>query len=179
MNNDSESNFPEIKDHSLEEIGQFNIFTNQYIQNLQMVDPVLAGIVKRAILYAFDSESKFEGTMDELNTLLNTQLNPNPTPSGFCKLLPISTNLANWLHLESPIEMTGPELTKHVWNELKSRNLVYDQNTRIFRCDEESAQLFGLNMEIVNASTDHRDQTGFNFCNLQRYVQQANRNAVN
>jgi hypothetical protein len=166
----------ERKELSLDEEGNFNEATNSYISKLAEIDPVLAGIMKNQILYAFGSNDyqTFEGTEQELNSYIGKPLPKEPKRTGFCIERPVSQRLANWLNIDTSSMLTGPKLTKLVWEELKRRNLVYQEDKRVFRVDQETAELFGLNMVVVNSSTDHRDTNGFNFCNLQRYIVSAN-----
>lgn len=161
---------------SKEEI-DFNKATNEYIKKLSNIDPVLAGVMKSAIIHTFGSldYQTYEGTYEELNTYLNDILPETSRQTGFCKLKPVSAKLAHWLNIESNKLVTVPELTASVWKELKKRNLIDQEDKRVFRVDQEAAELFGLNMEKTNASTSHMDPIGFNFCNLQTYIAHANK----
>lgn len=164
------------KELSESEESEFNKFTNQYIERLATIDPVLAGIMKNTISDAFGSNDyqTFEGTLEELNNYISKVLPKEPIKTGFCVLKPVSARLAHWLNIDSNSMLTGPRVTQLVWEKLKEKNLVYESDKRVFRADHESTELFGLNIEVVNASTSHRDLEGFNFCNLQRYIAHAN-----
>jgi hypothetical protein len=154
----------------------FYRFTNAYIENLRTLCPVLAYHTKHACVDMFgDSDyNTFEGTVVELESNLDERLKLH-TATGFSKEMPVSNRLSNWLNIESTTLLTGPQLTKLVWEKLKEKNLYYEQDKRVFRVDEESSKLFELDMENVNISTSHKDTTGFNFCNLQTAIARANK----
>lgn len=161
---------------SVKEECDFNKATNSYISELTTIDPVLAGIMKTQILYTFGSNDyqTFDGTQEELNNYIGKTLPKEPKTTGFAVPKPVSARLANWLNIDSNSMLSGPQLTKLVWEQLKNRNLVYEFDKRVFRTDQELAELFGLDMEIVNSSISHTDTLGLNFYNLQKHVAYAN-----
>lgn len=167
----------QCKNLSSQEEGIFNIATNKYIQELSQIDPVLAGCMKRTIQYAYGSldESTFNGTQEELYDYISKVLPKEPQSNGFAALRPISSRLASWLNVDHPLQLTGPQLTRLVWDTLKQKKLVYQKDIRVFRTDQETAELFGLNMEVVNNSTSYLDEDGFNFRNFKRHIEYVNR----
>jgi hypothetical protein len=102
------------------------------------------------------------------------------TPTGFARLRPVTGKLATFIGVESGTELSGPEITKRVWGELKNRGLTYKGDEkkgvkgdqRVLRVDKEVSQLFNVPMS-VNNSTSHKDANGFNFGNLQKYIKNA------
>jgi chromatin remodeling complex protein RSC6 len=69
--------------------------------------------------------------------------------------------------------MSGPEITKQVWKQMKERGLTYENDKRVFRTNAEVSKLFNV-PESVNNSTTYNDlENGFNFCNLQKYIAHA------
>lgn len=94
----------------------------------------------------------------------------NRQPGVFARLRHITGKLANFIGVESGIELSGSELTKKVWQEIKKRNLCYKDDIRVLRVDKEVSELFNIPM-TVNNSTKHNDPNGFNFSNLQKYIQ--------
>ena len=92
--------------------------------------------------------------------------------TGFIKKSQVPERLAKFLHIEEGTELSGPEITKMVWAELKARNLQYDGDKRIFRTDKEVSKVFNV-PDSVNQSTNHKDKGGFNFCNIQKYISYA------
>lgn len=94
----------------------------------------------------------------------------NYQPTGFTKPQPIPQKLAKFIDVQLGTELTGPQITQKVWQQLKLKNLVYEKDKRIFRTNKDISELFGV-PETVNNSTDHKDvENGFNFCNLQKYI---------
>jgi hypothetical protein len=98
--------------------------------------------------------------------------NANAKPTGFIKKTAVSDKLAKFLHIESGTLLSGPEITKRVWAELKSRNLQYKEDKRVLRTNKEVSEIFNI-PSSVNKSTSHKDKDGFNFCNIQKYISNA------
>jgi hypothetical protein len=104
----------------------------------------------------------------------------NHKPTGFARLRPVSGKLAGFIGVDSGTELSGPEVTKKVWAELKSRNLTFQGDEkkgvkgdqRVLRVDDEVSKLFSVPMS-VNKSVDCKDPNGFNFGNLQKYIKNA------
>jgi chromatin remodeling complex protein RSC6 len=93
-------------------------------------------------------------------------------PTGFAKPQLVPDKLAKFIGVKSGSELTGPEITSAVWKQLKSRNLTYEKDKRVFRTNKEVSAVFNVPV-TVNTSVDHRDENGFNFCNLQTYIAHA------
>lgn len=93
-------------------------------------------------------------------------------PTGFAKPQVVPEKLAKFIGVKGGSELTGPEITSAVWKQLKSRNLTYENDKRVFRTNKEVSALFNV-PSTVNNSVDHRDENGFNFCNLQTYIAHA------
>jgi len=94
--------------------------------------------------------------------------------TGFAKAQKVSARLAKFIGVNAGTELSGPEITSRVWKQLKDRNLTYEKDKRVFRTNKEVTEIFGVPAK-VNKSTNHRDKEGFNFCNLQTYISQANK----
>lgn len=93
-------------------------------------------------------------------------------PTGFAKPQVVPEKLAKFIGVKSGAELTGPEITSKVWKQLKDRNLTYEKDKRVFRTNKEVTALFNVPAS-VNNSVDHRDENGFNFCNLQTFIAHA------
>jgi len=93
-------------------------------------------------------------------------------PTGFAKPQVVPEKLAKFIGIKGGSELTGPEITSAVWKQLKARNLTYEADKRVFRTNKEVSALFNV-PATVNSSIDHRDENGFNFCNLQTYIAHA------
>lgn len=98
-------------------------------------------------------------------------------PTGFAKPQVVPEKLAKFIGVKGGSELTGPEITSAVWKQLKSRNLTYENDKRVFRTNKEVSALFNV-PSTVNNSVDHRDEHGFNFCNLQTYIAHALKGTV-
>ena len=94
--------------------------------------------------------------------------------TGFAKPKPVPDKLAKFIGVNAGTELAGPAVTKLVWAQLKEKGLTYEGDKRVFRTNPEISELFNV-PKSVNKSTDHKDKTGFNFCNLQKYIANAMR----
>lgn len=92
--------------------------------------------------------------------------------TGFAKAKPVPEKLAKFIGVNPGTELTGPQVTKKVWSQLKEKGLTYDKDKRVFRTNAEVSELFNV-PKSVNKSTDHKDKMGFNFCNLQKFIANA------
>ena len=99
--------------------------------------------------------------------------NGNYKPTGFTKAQSVPNKLAKFIGVELGTELTGPQITKKVWEQLKLKNLFYAKDKRVFRTNDEVSDIFGV-PATVNKSISHKDvDNGFNFCNLQKYISNA------
>lgn len=92
--------------------------------------------------------------------------------TGFAKEQVVPKELAKFIGVAEGSSLTGPQITKKVWEQLKARNLTYANDKRIFRTDKVVSKIFNV-PESVNTSTNHKDKAGFNFCNLQTFIANA------
>jgi chromatin remodeling complex protein RSC6 len=97
---------------------------------------------------------------------------PQKVPSKLAKPQKVPSKLAKFIGVEAGDELTGPDITLKVWDQLKKRDLTYDKDRRVFRTNKEVSELFNIPMS-VNESINYRDEKGFNFCNLQKYIKNA------
>jgi chromatin remodeling complex protein RSC6 len=99
--------------------------------------------------------------------------NTNYVATGFAKQVELPEYLAKFIGYDSGTLMSGPEITKQVWKQMKERGLTYENDKRVFRTNAEVSKLFNV-PESVNNSTTYNDlENGFNFCNLQKYIAHA------
>lgn len=92
--------------------------------------------------------------------------------TGFAKPKPVPEDLAKYIGVDPGTELSGPEVTKKVWAQLRAKNLMYEKDKRVFRTDKETSKLFNVPAS-VNNSVNHKDKNGFNFCTLQKYITNA------
>jgi len=89
--------------------------------------------------------------------------------TGFAMKNIVPDKIADFLHINKGVEMSRPEVTKRIYQELKNRNLCYEEDRRVLRVDDDICDMFNLTTE-VNNSTDPKDVNGFNFYNLQKNI---------
>lgn len=94
--------------------------------------------------------------------------------TGFAKPKPVPEKLAKFIGVDPGTELTGPQVTKKVWSQLKEKGLTYEKDMRVFRTNAEVSKLFNV-PKSVNESTYHKDKAGFNFCNLQKFIANASK----
>ncbi len=92
--------------------------------------------------------------------------------TGFNKPKVVPEKLAKFIGVASGTELTGPEVTKKVWFQLREKGLMYEKDKRVFRTNQEVSDVFDV-PKFVNKSTRHDDKEGFNFRNLQKYIANA------
>jgi hypothetical protein len=172
------NHFEEIpkKKLTLEECAFFNKATNDYINKLITIDPVLAAIMKISILDADDDKYKqsFQGTQEMLDTNNSSQLEEDPSkfkPSGFSRPVNVPSRLAAWLNIESNSKMPPLSLHSLVVNQLKTRNMQVTPG--VYHIDQETADLFDVNMEAANKASTRKDPSGFNMFNIAMHTKAA------
>lgn len=88
---------------------------------------------------------------------------------GFTKLEDIPEDVCNLLGISYPSEITRNELANKLRDLLKKRKLIYQEDKRIYRVDEEISKIFNIDMS-VNEIIDSKDKSGFNMYNIHRYL---------
>lgn len=86
--------------------------------------------------------------------------------TGFVKPRRLSDELCSLIGEPKGTEMSIPDYTKRFYEVLRTRNLFYENDKRVFRADAQLLKLFQL-PSSVNDSTDFQDKNGFNFSTLQ------------
>lgn len=99
-----------------------------------------------------------------------TKKNKKPhVPTGFeCKRSYFG-KLAEFIGVQDGTCLNGPELTSRVWDAFRKRDKLLSTDNRIILVDKESSELFNVPMS-VNKITNSKDENGFNFCTLQKYL---------
>ncbi len=90
---------------------------------------------------------------------------PRVVESGFQKKYKLPDNLCKLIDKPINTELSVPELSKYIYNELKMRNLMYKENKRIFRVDDELSKVLNISKSVNNYNTI--DEKGFNYHNIQ------------
>jgi hypothetical protein len=93
----------------------------------------------------------------------------NTNTVGFKKKIVIPDVLCKLVNINLKSELTVPEFTRLIYNELKKRNLQYDKDKRIYRIDNEFKNIFDLSFDVNNSIT-YPDKNGFNIGTMQYYI---------
>jgi chromatin remodeling complex protein RSC6 len=92
----------------------------------------------------------------------------NRKPTGFENPHNIPNKFADFLNVEHGCKMTGPEITKKMWEVLKEKGLISDKDGRVFKVTTEVMNVFKLSKEALKVTK--MDKNGFNMFNLQKYI---------
>jgi hypothetical protein len=99
-----------------------------------------------------------------------TKKNKKPhKPTGFEKKRSYFGKLAEYIDVSDNTLLSGPELTSKVWNAFDKNGRKLKSDKRVIVVDKEISELFDVSLS-VNKIKDSKDQNGFNFCTLQRYL---------
>ena len=90
-------------------------------------------------------------------------------PTGFGKLRAVPDKLAELVGIEKGTIMSRPEFTKKFYKLLDDRKLYYEGDRRVLRVDNEISRVLNISMD-VNKSTNYKDDNGFNFYNVQKFI---------
>lgn len=90
-------------------------------------------------------------------------------PTGFGKLRTVPDKLAELVGIEKGTIMSRPEFTKKFYKLLDDRKLYYEGDRRVLRVDNEISRVLNISMD-VNKSTNYKDENGFNFYNVQKFI---------
>lgn len=92
--------------------------------------------------------------------------------SGFETAKVVPDKLAEFLEVPKGSELARPDVAKKVWQKLRERGLISEQDKRVFKTDKLVTEIFGVPVS-VNKITESRNKAGFNFYNLQKYIKNA------
>lgn len=90
-------------------------------------------------------------------------------PTGFGKLRAVPDKLADLVGIDKGTIMSRPEFTKKFYKLLDDRKLYYEGDRRVLRVDNEISRVLNISMD-VNKSTNYKDDNGFNFYNVQKFI---------
>lgn len=97
---------------------------------------------------------------------------PSAKAIGFIAGKPLPNELAKIIGVPDGTIMSMPDYTREIYKEIKKRKLVYSEDARVFRVDNELKKVFDID-DSVNKSTIYTDKSGFNFSTLQGYLSRA------
>ena len=96
----------------------------------------------------------------------------NSSTTGFNKKIVLPDKFCELVGLEKKSEITIPQYTQKIYQELRKRNLVYEKDKRIYRVDKDFMDVLDIK-ESVNKSTSYPDENGLNIGTMQIYVNNA------
>ena len=111
----------------------------------------------------------------EIKRAINKKRRPNTKPTGFATEKQIGGEFADWLHVERGTTLTGPAISKKFWERMREEGLLYENDERIFRTNNEVSRIFNVKPS-VNKSKDSHDDDGFNMRNYQCHIKYALKN---
>ena len=105
-----------------------------------------------------------------LKSIENDTINANVIIIKEEPKLKVPSKLADFINVGEDIELTKKVIMQKVWQEFQKRNLVYENNKRVLRVDEEVSKLFNIPIS-VNSVMDHREKNAFTYALLQKQVE--------
>lgn len=155
--NDFSKRYPELKF-----ITEMNAIKKEYLEMAEGLKQLRSKIVSMPLHYLHDI-AKIEKTKRVKRT-------SRAGNGGFKGQHVLPDDLAEFLGYDTDekTQVTIPELTKKFWEVVRTKQLVYEKDGRIFRPNAELKRIFDL-PDSVDKSTDFNDPKGFNFTTLQRY----------
>jgi hypothetical protein len=116
-------------------------------------------------------ESSYDSDMKKIEKMKRKR-SGNHKPTGFENPYNIPNKFADFLNVEHGCKMTGPEITKKMWEVLREKGLVSDKDGRVFKVTKEVMDVFKLPKEALKVTKMDIDN-GFNMLNLQKYIKVA------
>jgi len=97
-------------------------------------------------------------------------------PTGFNKERDFNDELLDLIDVPHGTKMSMPQYTKKLWETLKEKKLLEEDDARIIRVNDSIKTAFNLTNEqvkVMNNSKKFRDKNGLNFTTLQSYISKA------
>jgi len=130
-------------------------------------------IIKRLKTFAKDIRHTYHQDIIKIKRMRRKK--DSTVNTGFNKKFILPDKLCELISVEKGTEMTTPEFTSKVYCELKKRNLVYENDKRVYRVDKQFIEVLGIK-ESVNKSIKYPDENGLNIGTMQMYVNEALKN---
>lgn len=127
-------------------------------------------IIKRLKTFAKEIRQTYQQDIMKIKRMRRHKENSSNT--GFNKKMIIPDKLCELIGVDKGIELSIPEYTSKIYCELKKRNLVYENDKRIYRVDKQFIEILGIK-ESVNKSIKYPDENGLNIGTMQMYVNDA------
>ncbi len=117
-----------------------------------------------------DIKQSYQQDITKVRKIKRQKENSNTT--GFNKKIILPDKFCELVGLDKKAELTIPQFTQKVYQELRKRNLVYDKDKRIYRVDKQFMEVLDIK-ESVNKSTNYPDENGLNIGTMLTYVNNA------
>lgn len=127
-------------------------------------------IVKRLKSFAKEIRQSYHQDITKIKRMRRKK--ENSANTGFNKKIVFPDKLCELVGLNKGSELSIPEFTSKIYCELKKRNLVYENDKRVYRVDKQFMEVLGIK-ESVNKSTKYPDEHGLNIGTMQSYVNEA------
>lgn len=126
---------------------------------------------KTMMVYLKKLEASYNSDMKKIEKMKKKR-SGNHKPTGFENPYDVPNKFADFLNVEHGIKMTGPEITKKMWEILRLKGLINDNDGRVFKVTKEVMDVFKLPKEALKITKMDVDN-GFNMLNLQKYIKVA------
>ncbi len=133
-------------------------------------------IIKRLKQFTKDIRQSYQQDIIKIRKMKRQKENSNIT--GFNKKISLPDKFTELIGVDKNTEMSIPELTSKIYQELKKRNLQYENDKRIYRVDKQFMDVLSIK-DTVNKSTNYPDENGFNIGTMQTYINNALKNQNN
>lgn len=98
------------------------------------------------------------------------------TKTGIMKEQEIKGDFADWLGVDEGTMLTRPQIYKKMVEMLKEKDMVADDDGRVYVPDKNTAKLFGISSKGMK-SRNYKDKNGFNILNAQTRIKYALENS--
>tara|TARA_Y100000780_G_C13601921_1_gene384989 strand:+ start:279 stop:932 length:654 start_codon:yes stop_codon:yes gene_type:complete len=96
--------------------------------------------------------------------------------TGIMRKIEINGKLADWLGVDEDTKLSRPEINSLIWKVMKEKDMIYEDDGRVFVIDKNTAKLFGISSKGIK-SRDHNDKEGLNFSTLGKAISYAINNS--
>jgi hypothetical protein len=116
-----------------------------------------------------------ENTVEEENNLENEKQAQDNLAASYiiedknARKVKVPSELADFIEVEEDTKLSKNEIMQEVWKQFENRNLIYEENNKVLRVDEEASELFDIPMS-VNKATNPRDRHGLTYPALRKAV---------
>ncbi len=156
-----------------------NLFTEEELEQLTFLSKLdkfeedinnQIEIIKRLKVFAKEIKQAYQQDIVKIKRMRRQKV--NSTETGFNKKVVLPNELCKLVNIDNGTIMSLPEYTSKIYQELKKRNLVYENDKRIYRVDKQFSEILGIK-DSVNKSITYPDENGLNIGTMQSYINDA------